>query len=124
MTSEELKAKAEKMQSYLEAKPDNQDEAVIDRLENLQVLLAQSGELLAKAKYNLDCKKNDSITLALKDALAGDWSTTIIHKKIDALCREENFIVNWYDRINSSAVHQIDALRSILSYRKAQMQMN
>lgn len=96
MTSEELKAKAEKMQSYLEAKPDNQDEAVIDRLENLQVLLAQSGELLAKAKYNLDCKKNDSITLALKDALAGDWSTTIIHKKIDALCREENFIVNWY----------------------------
>jgi len=71
----------------------------------------------------LDMRKNDSITQSLKDALAGDWSTTIIHKKIDALCREENFLVNRFDRINSSAVHQIDALRSILSYRKAQMSL-
>lgn len=123
MTGEELKLKAERMQAYLEAKPENQDEAVIDRLENLQVLMAQSGELLAKAKYNLDCKKNDSITLALKEAMLQDWSVSVINKKIDALCREENFIVNWLDRINSSAVHQVDALRSILSYRKAQMQI-
>lgn len=123
MTSEELKIKADKMQSFLEQKASDQEEGLIDRLDLLQVLLAQSGNYLAEAKYLLDVRKNDSITQSLKDALAGDWSTTIIHKKIDALCREENFLVNRFDRINSTAVHQIDALRSILSYRKAQMNL-
>ena len=123
MNYEELKAKADKMQTFLEQKPSDQEEGLIDRLELLQILMAQSGDCLANAKYLLDMRKNDSITQSLKDALAGDWSTTIIHKKIDALCREENFLVNRFDRINSSAVHQIDALRSILSYRKAQMQL-
>jgi hypothetical protein len=123
MTLEDLKIKADKMQSFLEQKAIDQEEGLIDRLELLQVLLAQSGNYLAEAKYLLDQRKNDSITQSLKDALAGDWSTTIIHKKIDALCREENFLVNRFDRINSSAVHQIDALRSILSYRKAQMNL-
>jgi hypothetical protein len=123
MTSDELKIKADKMQSFLEQKSSDQEEGLIDRLELLQVLLAQSGNYLAEAKYLLDLRKNDSITQSLKEALAGDWSTTIIHKKIDALCREENFLVNRFDRINSSAVHQIDALRSILSYRKAQMNL-
>jgi hypothetical protein len=123
MTLEDLKIKADKMQSFLEQKAIDQEEGLIDRLELLQVLLAQSGNYLAEAKYLLDLRKNDSITQSLKEALAGDWSTTIIHKKIDALCREENFLVNRFDRINSSAVHQIDALRSILSYRKAQMNL-
>jgi len=123
MNYEELRAKADKMQTFLEQKPSDQEEGLIDRLELLQILMAQSGELLANAKYLLDIRKNDSITQSLKEALAGDWSTTIIHKKIDALCREENFLVNRFDRINSSAVHQIDALRSILSYRKAQMNL-
>jgi len=123
MTSDELKIKADKMQSFLEQKPSDQEEGIIDRLELLQILMAQSGDCLANAKYLLDMRKNDSITQSLKEALAGDWSTTIIHKKIDALCREENFLVNRFDRINSSAVHQIDALRSILSYRKAQMNL-
>src|SRR5678815_2547916 len=89
MTPEELKIKADNMQSFLEQKASDQEEGLIDRLELLQVLLAKSGNYLAEAKYLLDQKKNDSITIALKDALAGDWSTTIIHKKIDALCREE-----------------------------------
>jgi len=123
MTSDELKIKADKMQSFLEQKPSDQEEGIIDRLELLQILMAQSGDCLANAKYLLDMRKNDSITQSLKEALASDWSTTIIHKKIDALCREENFLVNRFDRINSSAVHQIDALRSILSYRKAQMSL-
>jgi len=111
------------MQEFLEQKPDNQEEGLIKRMELLQILLAQSGELLADAKYILDTRKNDSITIALKEAMAGDWSVSIINKKIDALCKEENYLVNWMDRINSAAVHQIDALRTIISYRKAQMNL-
>jgi len=123
MNYEELKAKADRMQQFLEQKPSDQEEGLIDRLELLQILMAQSGDCLANAKYLLDLRKNDSITQSLKEALAGDWSTTIIHKKIDALCREENFLVNRFDRINSSASKQISALITIISYRKSQMNL-
>lgn len=120
---EQLKETAVKMQAYLEEKPGSEPNDLIDRLENLQVLIAKSGAYLADAKYHLDQRKNDSITQALKEAMAGDWSITIIHKKIDALCKDENYLVNWFDRINRSGTHQLDAVRTILSYRKTEMQL-
>lgn len=122
-TPAELKETSEKMQKYLEEKPGSEPNDLIDRAENLAVLIAKSGSCLADAKYLLDQRKNDSITLALKEAMAGDWSVTIIHKKIDALCREENYLVNQFDRINSAAVHQLDGIRTLISYRKAEMNL-
>jgi hypothetical protein len=122
-TKEDLLATAEKIQLFLEAKPDDQEEGLITRLELMGILAAKAGKCLADAKWHLDQRKNDSITQALKEAMAGDWSISIIHKKIDALCKEENYLVNLFDRINSSAVHSQDALRTVISYRKEQMRM-
>lgn len=123
LSIEELSETAAKMQVFLEEKPQDQEEGLIDRLELLQVLVAKSGKCLADARYWLDDKKNSSITLALKEAMAGDWSASVINKKIDALCRDEAHLVNSFDRINSASVHQIDALRTVISYRKAQMNL-
>jgi hypothetical protein len=123
-TPNQLYEKAKSMQSFLEEKPSDQDEGLITRLEHLQILSAQSGKMLADAKYWLDTKKNDAITQTLKDALIEEWkSRSTINKKIDALCREENYLVALFDRINSSATHQMDSLRTVISYRKEQMRM-
>lgn len=122
-SKEQLTETAGKMQKYLEEKPASEPNDLIDRLENLQVLIAKSGACLADARYYLDQRKNDSITQALKEAMEGDWSISIIHKKIDALCKEENYLVNQFDRLNRSATHQLEAIRTILSYRKAEMTM-
>lgn len=123
LTPDELRATAEKMQAFLEAKPEDQEEGLITRLELLGIMAAKSGKCLADARYHLDQRKNDSITQALKEAMAGDWSISIINKKVDALCKDENYLVNLLDRINSSAVHSMDALRTVISYRKEQMRM-
>lgn len=119
--ADQLKTLAAEMQTTLEIKPSSEPNDLISRLEDLQVMVAQSGSCLADAKFYLDQRKNDAITLALKEALAGDWSISIIHKKIDALCKEENYLVNQFDRINRSATHQLDAVRTLISYRKTEM---
>lgn len=123
LTIDELYKIATDMQKYLEAKPEDQDEGLITRLELLGILAAKAGKCLADSKYHLDQRKNDSITQALKEAMEGDWSISIIHKKIDALCKDNNYLVNLFDRINSSSVHSQDALRTVISYRKEQMRM-
>lgn len=123
MTPDQLKAKAEAMQKYLEERPKNQDEAVIERLENLQILLAQSGELLAQARFLQDQLIHSEIMKVIKEGYTELLTPSVLNKFVNALAKDINYLVNWLDRINSAAVHQIDALRSILSYRKAQMNL-
>jgi hypothetical protein len=122
-TVEELHNISVNMQKFLEEKPVDQEEGLIDRLELLGILAAKAGKCLADSRWHLDKKKNDSIMIALKDAMEMDWSVSIINKKIDSLCKDENYLVNLFDRINSSAVHSMDALRTVISYRKEQMRM-
>lgn len=124
LSKDDLLKTATAMQSYLQKKPADQDEQLLLRLERLQILLAKSGKMLADAKHHLDAKKNDAIMETLKEALEQtDWTASMINKKIDALCRDEHYLVNLIDRINSSASNQIKALITIISYRKEQMRL-
>ncbi len=123
MNAEELKLKASRMQSFLETPAPIEPNDLMERLNHLSVLMAQSGQCLADAKYLLDQRKSDSITIALKEAMAGDWSISITNKKIDALCKEENYLVNLLDRINSTAGKQIEAIRTMISFIKSTMQL-
>lgn len=123
LTPTELFETAKKMQKFLEEKPEDQEEGLLTRLELLQIMIAKSGKMLSDAKYWLDQRKNDSITIALKEALQNDWGASIVNKKIDALCKDENYLVNLIDRINASATHQQRGLITVISYRKEQMRI-
>ena len=119
-TKEQLTEYVAESQKFLEEKPGSEPNDIISRIENMAVLIAKSGECLADAKYYLDQRKNDAIELTLTMAKKDGWSISIIHKKIDALCKDDNYLVNKLDRINAAATHQLDGLRSILSYRKTE----
>jgi len=121
-TKEQLTAIALEIQTFLEEKPGSEPNDLINRIEQMAVYIALSGECLAEAKYYLDQRKNDAIEVTLSMAKADKWSISIIHKKIDALCKDDNYLVNKLDRINASATHQLDGLRSVLSYRKTEFQ--
>ena len=124
LSMDELLKTATNMQKYLEATPSDQEEKLLLRLTRLQILLAKSGKMLADAKHWLDTRKSNAITDTLKEALTGkDWTASMINKKIDALCRDEHYLVNFIDRINSAASNQIKALITIISYRKEQMRL-
>jgi hypothetical protein len=119
-----LHDKAAKMQAYLVDTYDSQNpNDLIQRLEYLQILVAESGQLLAESKWYQDKIVNGAIVESLKQAYDKSLSPSTINKYVNTTARDYNYLVNVFDRINSTATHQIDALRSIISYRKAEMQL-
>lgn len=117
---EELK----RMQSYLEEPAVNEPLALQERINNLMVLLARSAELLATAKKNLRRKKSSEIgTTIVEVATKAGLSKNVQNALLESIAEEEAFLVDWLDRINSTIVHQIDGLRSMLSYAKEELRL-
>ena len=121
---EQLNEKAVKMTAFLEKKCGNDPELIMERMENLNVMLIQSGECLADAKYHQDQVIHSTITKALTEAYQDRLSATLIKDFVRATAKDYNYLVTMFDRINSACVHQIDSLRSVLSYIKAQTLIN
>lgn len=118
---EELKDIAANMQVFLETKPGSEPNDLIDRAENLAVLIAKSGHCLADAKYIQDMVVNGAIMDALKKAYDERLSASTINKFVTTAAKEQNYLVTLFDRLNSAAVHQLDGIRTVISYRKAEM---
>ena|SRR5688572_21519015 len=119
-TKEQLLEKARRMQSYLEEKPGTEPNEIIEKIENLSILISQSGDLLSEAKYIQDSVISSEIMKALKEGYHDKLTATGLNKLINSLAKEENYLVNLFDRINAAATHQLDGCRSILSYRKTE----
>jgi hypothetical protein len=122
---EKLLEEAEKMQNYLEVECSDNIAEVIERIRTLSVYLARSGSMLAEAK-RIHRRKvtseiaNTIIAIAKENYLSAKAQNALVN----AIAEDEAFLVDKLDRINSSCVHQIDALRSILSYEKESLKLN
>jgi len=115
---DELEKEAKQIDEYLSITCSEEPMQALERGNDLLVYLARSGKMVADAKYWQDEAINNSIIQKLKDQL--DLSPMILKKFIESNCKRENYLVNWLDRINRTCVHQIDFLRTIVSYAKNQ----
>ena len=59
----------------------------------------------------------------IREGFIDKMSITTINNLIKALAKDDNYLVNQFDRINSAAAKQLAGLITILSYRKAEMQI-
>lgn len=100
------------MQLFIEAEPPTEPQAISQRMSELSVRMARSGYLLSKAKYEQELAM-------LKDLIP--LAPSIQKEILRASCAEENKVVNMLDRINRTCVHQVDILRTQLSFEKEQM---
>ena len=116
----DLQNKADKMNQYLQDKPSDEPNDIIERINLLSVLISQSGECLAAANYYKDTLIHSEIMKIMREGMVDRLSATALNKLVNALAKDESFLVNQFDRINSAAVHQLDGLRSVLSYRKTE----
>jgi hypothetical protein len=127
-TLEFLTNKAEAMLDYL-AKPmpknDNPDfhNDLIAKLDNLNIAMTQSGEYKTAAQYKIDCVIDNEIGIKINEIMDGKLATSTINMWVKSKAKDWNQLANAFDRINSSAVHQIDAIRSLLSWEKAKLNL-
>ena len=120
MTHEQLHEKATKFQTFLEGKFGNDPDELLERIQLLSILIAQSGQCLAEAKLHQDSVINGAIGQAIDQAFSDKLSASTINKYVQTSAKDYNYLVNWLDRINATATHQLDAIRTIISYRKSE----
>ena len=118
---DELKDKCKRMQEFLEKKSGSEPNDLIERAENLMVLMAQSGQCLSDAKYLQDIAIGNAIQKSINLEYDKKLTPSTINKFVSAEAKEFNYLVNTFDRINAASTHQLDGLRSVLSYRKSEM---
>ena len=122
-SKEELLKIAENMQAYLETETGPEPQHLMDRIELLNLLIAKSGQCLAEAKYIQDQIINTGLMNAIGDGLENKLSPSLINQFVKSNAKDVNLLVNWFDRINAAATHQLDSLRTIISYKKAELNL-
>lgn len=113
------------MQTFLEITVGGTAVEIQERISDLQVYLARSGELVAITERLMKAKKAYGLATEVLDKIKADkLSAGVQNAMLDAICIDEAFNAKWADRINRTIVHQIDANRSLLSYEKEGMRLN
>jgi energy-converting hydrogenase Eha subunit C len=120
-----MKEEAQKIQEYLDITVSSDPAELVDRIAMLMTYMSRSGEMFAKAKKDLRDKKTTEISRTIM-AIAKEQclSATVQNALLDSICEDEAFMVDWLERINRTCTHQIDGLRSLLSYEKEQMRLH
>ena len=121
-TIEELEKEALEMDLFLQANCSEDGSEAATRGDQLNVMMSRSGKMLADAKFWQDEAININ-TLLVKETYKNMPPTTQ-KKLIESMCKNQNYMVTWIDRINRACTHKQQFMITLISKAKAEMQMN
>lgn len=108
--------------SFLNITMSEQVQECVFRGNDLAVYIARTGKLLADAKYHLNAKKKTEVFDTLRDTASRAGATSkAVNAIIDSLCKDEQYLVDWSERMNRTATHQLEWCRTLISKAKAEM---
>jgi hypothetical protein len=121
MTSKESLAKEiEEMYTTIKSAVDRTPEGLLNELESRCLLLARSAELQSDAQHYLDQRRGEEAARCHAAQIAPAMAKDIIN----AASSTEKRIYTLAERLNRTITHQLDAIRSILSYEKEGLRQN
>ena len=109
----------EKMVNYLAQPMPKEIDLMIDRLDKLGILMTRAGQYLTDVSYKID--EVIDIECQTNIELLDKYSASTFNMMIKAKGKDWNRLKIGFDKCCSASVHQIDAIRSILSFEKAKM---
>lgn len=122
-TIESLLSEAEAIQEFLEYETPTELEAVVERGNELLAYIARSGKMKADAKYWEQVKVKSATMETLRTMGQDLMPASTLNNLIKANCEIEILLVEWCDRLNRTATHQLDWLRSVVSKEKEAMRL-
>jgi predicted nucleic acid-binding protein len=121
MELSEYQNKYEAMLKFLEQPLNKEYDALMSRMEHLGILLARAGDYMTEAAYKID--EVVDIECQVNIELLDKYSASTFNMMVKAKAKDWNKLKLGFERCCSSAVHQIDAIRTILSFEKTKMQI-
>lgn len=120
-----LQEEAKQISDYLQITCQNNPQEIQQRIADTMVYVARTGEMLATAKQQLRRRKSEEIqNTIIAIAKENCLSAKVQNALLDSIAEEEAFLVDTLDRLNAAATHQLDALRTLLSYEREGMRLN
>lgn len=122
-SKEQILKEAIEIDSFLQETMSEMAEEAVMRGNDLAVYIARTGKMLADAKYHLSEAKKDEVLDVLRETAKNAKSTSkATNALIDSICKEEQYLVDWCERLNRSATHQLDWCRTLIAKARAEMQ--
>jgi hypothetical protein len=119
MTAPELVKEVDEIYATIKEPLDRSPEGLMGELETRGTYLARSAEILADAGVILDTKRGQVAELYLN----GTESWNLVKSLIEAKCSEEKRLYVLAERLNATISHQLDVIRSMLSFAKSEMNL-
>lgn len=116
---EELFSLAESIHQVLKSEIVDDVSVYTERGNSLAVYMANTGKMLADARYWRDQALSESIIKKIKTTLPLPAST--LNELVKAECKNENYLVNWIEQLDKETKYQLEWLRTCISKEKAQM---
>lgn len=118
MTTEEITANLNVIREAIDADVFEADiNSVLGKLHRLTCLFGLSAECNSNAKANLH-KKELEVIRTIDRSLPASVQT----KTLNAECWEESALLEYADRLNAGLTHALEALRSMISLYKTELQ--
>lgn len=123
---EDLKSEAEEIQAYTESVIDSSEiEEAVLRGNDLIVYIARTGSMLAEAKFYLNEKMRSDTMKLIETILSKDkLSAKVQNALMDSLCRDEQYLVDFIERLNRTCTHQMEWCRTLVSKGKEEMRLS
>ncbi len=89
-------------------------------------ILARTGKMYADAKKEYNKALTNEIMEMIRELLGGQAfvSHTVTNQLVKAAAHEEQYLVDWAERLHKTCARQLDWCRSVLSKHKEEMRMN
>ena len=102
--------------------PSDNIEEIVERGNALIVYINRTGKMLADAKYHLNTVRKSDIMRIIGEIIPEKLSAKVQNTLVDTSALEQQFLVDWCERLNRTAVHQLDWCRTLISKAKQEMQ--
>lgn len=123
-TLEELESECLLHEQVINLTCSEQPEEALQHGNDLTVIIARTGKMMADAQYHRDNAISNAIEKTVETGMSDRLSASALTKYVNSCTSTENFIYTWIERIHRTAEKQLDWTRTIISYAKEEMRLS